>query len=258
MRIGIDVGGSHIGLGLVDKDGNIILKKEEDICLKENTIDSKEIITNTIIEFVNKILLEEKIKNSDIELIGIAFPGTISNGCVIKAENLGIEKYNIVDILHKKLNIPIYLRNDAKCAALAEKTYGALKDYDDAIFLTVGTGVGGAVFLNGKLLVPKRYEAFEIGHMAINDKGIRCNCGRVGCFETFASIKRFKDNIKSILKKEEINSIELRNLIIKEKDNKYINDIIEEYTQHLAIGIANLINIFEPQAVCIRRKFCIL
>lgn len=258
MRIGIDVGGSHIGLGLIDKDGKIILKKEEDICLKSNINTAKEIIVNNIVKFTKEILEEKGMNISDLELIGIAFPGTISGKVVIKAENLGIENFNIVDDINKQINIPIYLRNDAKCAALAEKEYGVLKEYEDSIFLVVGTGVGGAVFLGNKLLVPKKYEGFEIGHMAISKEGIRCNCGRTGCFETYTSMKRLKAKIKSKLKLKEIDGKELKELILQDKNMKKIDNIIEEYSENLAIGIANLINIFEPEVVCIRWKFCTL
>lgn len=258
MRIGIDVGGSHIGLGLIDDNGKLLLKKEEDICLKSNINTAKEIIVNNIVKFIKQILEEEKINIKNLELIGISFPGTISTNCVVKAENLGIENFNIVEEIKKQLNLPIYLRNDAKCAALAEKEYGVLKNYEDAVFLVVGTGVGGAAFLGGKLLIPKRYEGFEIGHMAISKDGVRCNCGRIGCFETYTSMKRLKDKIRDKLKLRNIDGKELREVITQEKNRKKINNIIEEYTENLAIGIANLINIFEPEVVCIRWKLCTL
>ena len=145
MRIGIDVGGSHIGLGIIDDNEVLLFKKEKDYSHHEE--DMSNVVIETIIELVNQIIEENEINLSNIELIGIAFPGTISNGIVVKAENLGIRNLNIKEKLEKEFKIPVYLQNDAKCAAIAEKEIGSLKEYDDALFLVIGTGIGGAVFL---------------------------------------------------------------------------------------------------------------
>lgn len=150
MRIGIDVGGSHIGLGIIDDNGILLLKKEKDY--SHHKEDMSKIIIENITELINQIIDEKKLKLSDIELIGIAFPGTISKGIVVKAENLGIKNLNIKEKLEAEFKIPVYLQNDAKCAAIAEKQIGNLKEYDDAIFLVIGTGIGGAVFLGRKTI----------------------------------------------------------------------------------------------------------
>lgn len=168
MRIGIDVGGSHIGLGIIDDKGILLLKEERDYSHYEK--DMSNMVIKTIIELLNIIMEEKGITASDIELMGVAFPGTISNGIVVKAENLGIKNLNIKEKLEEEFKIPVYLQNDAKCAAIAEKEIGSLKEYDDALFLVIGTGIGGAVFLDGKLLKPKRYSGFEVGHIAIHNR----------------------------------------------------------------------------------------
>lgn len=108
------------------------------------------------------------------------------------------------------------------------------------------------------MLIPKRYEGFEVGHITINLKGEKCNCGKNGCFEVYGSIKRFKNKIKKELKLKNIEGKELKDIISKPNNLKKIEQIIDEYSENLAIGISNLINIFEPEAVCIRRRFCIL
>lgn len=167
MRIGIDVGGSHIGIGLIH-DGKLLLKKEKDYSYYEK--DMSNIVIKIIIELIKQITKENNLEVSNIELIGIAFPGTISNGIVVKAENLGIKNLKIKEILETEFKIPVYLQNDAKCAAIAEKEVGSLKEYDDALFLVIGTGIGGAVFLDGKLLKPKRYSGFEVGHISIQKR----------------------------------------------------------------------------------------
>lgn len=253
MKIGIDVGGSHIGLGLVNEKGNLILKKEKDYEKKQSDMSS--IVLETIINLIKEILKEKNLKEEDIESIGIALPGTVSKSSVIKAENLGIQNFEIVKELKKEINIPINLENDAKCAAIAEKEIGSLKKYDDALFLIIGTGVGGAVFFNGKLLKPKRYSGFEVGHMVIKKDGIECNCGRKGCFETYASMRRLKEKISKEFNLQTIDGIKIREFIEQNKENDKLNTIINEYIENLETGLANLINIFEPQAISIGGSF---
>lgn len=251
MKIGIDVGGSHIGLGIIDSNGKLLLKTEKDYDTREN--DMSNIVLETIKELLNQILKEQQIEQ--IESIGIAFPGTVSNGVVVKAENLGIENLKIAEELKKEYNIPIYLENDAKCAAIAEKTYGSLKEYDDSLFLIIGTGVGGAAFLNGKLLKPKRYSGFEVGHMVIQKHGEKCNCGRNGCFEAYASMKRLKQKIKTKFNLKSIDGKLIKQFILENNDNEELNKILNTYIEDLSIGIANLINILEPEAICIGGSF---
>lgn len=253
MKIGIDVGGSHVGLGLVDKNRKLVLKKEKDYDKRQG--DMSNIVLETIIELIYKIINENNIKKEEIESIGLAFPGTVSETTVIKAENLGIENLEIEKELKKHFNIPIHLENDAKCAAIAEKEFGSLKKYQDALFLIVGTGVGGAVFLDNKLLRPKRYSGFEVGHMVINKNGIECNCGRKGCFETYSSMKRLKEKISKEFNLNTIDGIKIREFMEQNQENEKLNKILDEYIQDLQIGIANLINIFEPQAISIGGSF---
>lgn len=253
MKIGIDVGGSHVGLGLVDKNGKLVLKEEKDYNNRQK--DMSNIVVETIIELIYKAINENNVKKEDIESIGLAFPGTVSETTVIKAENLGIENLEIEKELKKHFNIPIHLENDAKCAAIAEKEFGSLKKYEDAIFLIVGTGVGGAVFLDNKLLRPKRYSGFEVGHMVINKNGIECNCGRKGCFETYTSMRRLKEKISKEFNLNTIDGIKIREFMEQNQENEKLNKILDEYIQDLQIGIANLINIFEPQAISIGGSF---
>lgn len=253
MKIGVDVGGSHVGIGIVNATGNLLLKKEKDYDKKQD--DMSNIVLNTIIEIIKEIIQENNINLEEIESIGIAFPGTVSETSVIKAENLGIENYEVVKKIQKEFNVPIYLENDAKCAAIAEKELGSLKKYEDSVFLIVGTGIGGAVFLDGKLLKPKRFSGFEVGHMVINKNGIKCNCGRKGCFETYCSMRRLKEKISKEFDLNTIDGIKIREFIEQNQENDKLNKILDEYIQDLQIGIANLINIFEPQAISIGGSF---
>lgn len=181
--------------------------------------------------------------------------GTIKDGVIINAQNLGISNFEIVKTLKKQFEfINIILRNDAKCAALCEKTYGSLKKYDDSIFICLGTGIGGAVFFNGKMLSSKNAPGFEIGHMIIQKDGVKCSCGNKGCFEAYASMRVLKEKIASRKKKKEITGNECYEVIKNDVEGKY-KDIVEDFIKSLNVGISNCINIFEPEAICLGGGF---
>lgn len=253
MKIGIDLGGSHIGIGLIENDKILILKE------RNFNRQDRENLKDNIIKYTQKmifeILKEKNILISDIELIGIASPGTIANGVIEKAENLKLENFDFAGILKEKYNIPVIIRNDAKAAGLAEKKYGAIKDFDDCVFLTIGTGIGGAAFIGGKLLEPKRFSGFEFGHMVVNKGGRLCACGKKGCFESYASIRALKMQVtKDLDIDSDITGQYLReNLLIK--DDPVIKDDIELFLEYLKTGICNLIDIFEPEVVCLGGSF---
>ncbi len=250
MKIGIDLGGSHIAIGVVD-DKDYIVEKVEKRLLSKDKKDIKTSIENYIIENVKDLTEKYKIKE-----IGIAVPGTIKGTAIIKSVNLGVKNYNLIDNLRKQINIPIKIRNDAKCAAIAENKIGALKDYNRSIFLTLGTGIGGAVIINNELLNTGELSGCEFGHMIVQKDGIKCNCGKNGCFEKYASMKALKNNLRSALGVDEkTRGQELLDYLRKNPDNEQINNIIDEYIEYLSIGVSNLINIFEPEAVSIGGSF---
>ena len=254
MKIGIDLGGSHVAIGVVDGNGTIIEKVERRILTKEKK-DICNFIEEYIIDNVNELKQKHKISS-----IGIAIPGTVDKTSIIKSVNLGLENYNIVQNLKEKINLPIKIKNDAKCAALAENFYGSLKNYSRSLFLTLGTGIGGAVVINNELLNTGDLPGMEIGHMVIQKDGIACNCGNKGCFEKYASMKAFKNNLRNALKLDETTKgEELLNIISNNnetnKNYKKIEEVIDDFIQNLSIGIANLVNIFEPEAVVIGGSF---
>lgn len=250
MKIGIDLGGSHIAVGLIESSGKVLSKKEVQI-LKEDEKNIKDIIENYIFGAV-----EEFSVGCEIDNVGIAIPGTVSDTTIVKSVNLGIEDYNIVKALARRIIVPIHIKNDAKCAAIAENTYGSLKNYKNALFLTLGTGIGGAVIYDNRLVSPEGVPGFEFGHMIIKHNGKLCKCGKRGCFEQYASMKAFKKRIIEELELDEkIEGEELLKVVVKEKNNTAVKEIIDEFLTDLSIGISNLINIFEPQAIGIGGSF---
>ena len=250
MKIGIDLGGSHIAIGVVDEKDNIVEKVEKRL-LAEEKKDFKKSVEDYIIEYVKKLR-----KNYEIIEIGIAVPGTIKRDKIIKSVNLGVENYDFVGNLKKEIEIPIKIRNDAKCAAIAESEIGCLKDYNRSLFFTLGTGIGGAVIINGELLDTGDTPGCEIGHMIVQKDGIECNCGKKGCFEKYASMKVLKNNLRKELNLDEATrGQELLDMIRENPNDEKISKVVDEFIDYLSIGISNLINIFEPEAIGIGGSF---
>ncbi len=250
MKIGIDLGGSHIGIGIVDEKGYVIEKSEKRIIEKDRK-NIKNIIEKYITEKVRDIIEENEITE-----IGIAIPGTISNEKVIKSVNLGLKNYPIVKKLQENINLPIKIANDCRCAAIAENRYGALKKYSREVFITLGTGIGGAVIINDKVLDTGELPGCEFGHMIIQKNGLECKCGKKGCFEKYASMKAFKDNLRKELGlNEKARGQDLLDIIRKNQDNPKIKRVINDYIDNLSIGISNIVNIFEPEVIGIGGSF---
>lgn len=254
MKIGIDLGGSHLAIGVVDKDGKILDKREKHLRgLPKRLI--KPTIEETIITNIKEYSEIYKITE-----VGIAVPGTVINNKILGSVNLGLKDYDLIGAIKNDVNMPIKIKNDAKCAALAEDKYGALKQYRRVLFMTLGTGIGGAVIINGNLLDTGEYPGCEFGHMVIKENGIECNCGRKGCFEKYGSMRAFKDNLRAELGYSQKTSGKELMAIIKnttKEDPNYskIEKVRKQYIKDLSTGIANLVNIFEPEAIGIGGSF---
>ena len=253
MKIGIDVGGSHIGVGLVE--GENLLTKLDHYYSQEEKENIENAIINIISNLTYKLLTENNFDIENIEKIGVSSPGTIMDGKIM-SYNLGLTNFDIKNKLQEIFNKEVIVRNDGKCAALAEKEYGSLKDYDDCLFINIGTGIGGAAFLGGKLLESKKYSAFEFGHMTLVKDGIQCTCGKKGCFERYCSIKSLKTRIvnRLNLQSSDFSGQYMReNLMLERKDE--IQSDIDDFVDYLRIGLCNLIDIFEPEAICFGGSF---
>ena len=247
MQIGIDIGGSHIGVGLINGE-KIISKKETDISfISKEDEDIKKDIINIIISSIDEILnkfninikrkadkflfrivkrkkfTDKFIKEKSINLIGIAIPGTIKDNKAYRINNLNIKEFDIIKELKKVYDVPMKIRNDGKCAALCEKKYGNMKEYKDGVFLCVGTGIGSGVILNNNLLESNKFIGFELGHMIIQKNGLQCVCGNKGCFEAYCSMKKLKKHIVEILDIGELSAKEINNFI-----SKYIFNVKSE------------------------------
>lgn len=247
MKIGIDVGGSHIGIGLLNDENQIVKKIEKDVTYEREN-------QNNVIDYLEDNI-DKLIKENDIQLIGIATPGNVKENVITNLVNLGLNELDLNSIINKHPEIPVKIKNDSKAAGLAENKYGALREYQDSVFLCLGTGIGSAVFLNNKLLIANKNTGFELGHMIINKGGIKCNCCKDGCFETYCSIKRFKEKVKEVLELDNCSAQELLDIIEKEINNDKVKQVIDEYIENMIVGLSNIIDIFEPEAICLGGSF---
>lgn len=266
MKIGIDIGGTHVGVGLISNEDpeEILLIKEKYIYKedKEDEAKSIETIKEAMIEGIEYILRIKKISLNDIDTIGVGIPGKTNDYEVRDAKNLNISYFPVFDFLKEYLNakrqegsleedkaIDILIKNDNEAAALCEKQFGILKEYEDCVFLGLGTGIGSAVFLNNRLLIPKKARGFELGHMTIVVDGIPCACSKFGCFEKYCSmsslLRRINDDLESKGIRFDNNDPEFF-----DKNYDLLKHEIEAFVKYLAIGLINIIDIFEPQAIC--------
>lgn len=253
MYIGVDIGGMSIKAGVVSEDGKIITK-----CAIPTPCNDDEEFSRAMLECVKKAMAQAKITANDIMAIGIGSPSVVDRekGLLIEAENIGFTTIYARDVLQKELgNIPVYVDNDANCAALGEY-YSSTKKSDNFLFITLGTGIGGGVIINRKLYIGTNGAAGEIGHVVTHAGGRECNCGRRGCWERYGSVTgliettvEHKDEIKTLSAEERISGRTVFDLARKgDKDAERVRDI---WIEDVAVGVVDMINIFQPDEIVI-------
>ncbi len=256
--LGYDVGGTKISAVIGDNNGKII-----DTLRKRTSKEyGKEALSNQLI-----VMGEELIKRNNInkvDKIGIIFAGPVNSekGIIISSPNIiGLKNYNIVDGLKEYFNVPIYLENDASAATLAEKVFGMAKNFENFVYITLSTGIGGGIFINNKLYKGSHGMAGELGHMVIMPNGPLCGCGRRGCFEAIAGGRgitgRVVENISAIRNStvfSKMRPVDIDAKAIfdaKRNGDMFAQLIVEETIYYLAVGIVNIINILDPEAIII-------
>lgn len=254
MYIGIDLGGTNIAAGIVNSDGEIL--NIESIPTKSER-SSDEIIDDMIL-LVEKLIEESDFKKDQFKSIGVGIPGIAdaNTGNVVICVNLGWENISLKQPMEKVLNLPVFIGNDATVAGVAEFGRGK-NDYKNGVFLTLGTGVGSGVIIDSKVFNGSHGIGTEIGHMVVGENFYDCNCGRNGCLETFASAtalikytqKLLKEGRMSILSEDmKIQNLDARMIFEAAKDGDQLAlESVNRLIKYLAIGISNLINIFDPE-----------
>lgn len=260
-HIGVDLGGTNIVVGLVDEYGTIIKTISKPTLSTRPTNE----IFDDIILMCKQLIKEYNLDKKNLKSIGMGIPGEIdSKKCIINySNNIPIKNFNVKEYVKKELDFPIFIANDADCAALGELTSGSAKNCSDIIILTLGTGVGGGIIINNKIYSGFYAGGAEIGHQTIIHKGKECTCGNKGCLEAYASatalIKEAQNmalkNPSSMINNKlnnDVNNIDAKLVFdCAEKGDKYSIELVNNYIEYLSVGVANLVNIFKPEMILI-------
>ena len=265
--IGVDLGGTNIAVGLLDKDFKIIAKEK---CPTRTERDISEIMDD-MGKLCKTLMDNNSLTPDDIAYIGIATPGSVEppKGMVVYSINVKMENYPISAELSARTGVKkIYVENDANAAALGEAIMGAGKGKDNVIMITLGTGVGGGIVINRKLYSGFNFAGGELGHIVIKTDGRPCNCGRQGCWEAYSSatglknitkdkLLSTKDTIMWEMIENNLENISGRTAFdAAKKGDKAGKEVVDEYIYYLACGIANIVNIFQPDVLCIGGGVC--
>jgi len=258
--IGIDIGGTNLRGAVVDPKGKIL--KRYSLSSEANVgIDN---LINNLIDLINNLRADFKITG-----IGIGIPGILDSkkGIITQAPNIkNAANYPIKNALQNKIKptLPILIENDANCAALGEYRFGAGKNLNTLIMITLGTGVGGGIILNGEIWNGAHGMGGEIGHIKIYPDGNKCNCGNRGCLESYSSLVGIKNMIKNGVKENKINKKLLQKIKSTKQDklpelfyeeaksgNSFSKRLWEEFGKALGIGISSLTNLLNVEIVVI-------
>ena len=261
LKIGIDLGGTNIAAGIVNEQGKILYKKS---VLTGAGRWCEEII-NDIVALCHALCNEADMDMADIDSVGIAIPGGVDekSGEVMFTPNIPFTGLNISKILSEKLGgKTVTAINDANAATMAEVLVGAAEGAENAVMITLGTGVGGGIVIGKRIYSGFNGLAGELGHFCIQKDGVRCGCGRHGCFEVYASatalIRMTKEEIAYCLKNGEYTLMSDCHVINArtafdafKSGDAAAKRVIEKYTDYLANGITSLINMFQPEVFII-------
>ena len=262
-RIGIDLGGTNIAAGIVDKDLNLLYTAS----VPTGADREPALIMDDMAALCRKLCADHDIALSEIESIGIASPGIANHdtGVVEYANNLPFRKFPIAQMLRERLGVErIRLENDANAAAWGEAVAGAAKGTTNSIMITLGTGVGGGIIIDNKVYSGFNYAGAELGHIVIEVNGAQCSCGRKGCWEAYSSatglIRMTKEKIEecekagrpTLMKKmaEEKGKVSGRTAFdAKRAGDEAAAEVVDKYVLYLAEGLSNIVNIFQPEVV---------
>ncbi len=268
--IGVDLGGTNIAVGIVDENHKIV-KKASTPTLPDR---GAEAIVKDMTRLAENLMKDLGLTPDDIASAGIASPGIANRatGIVEYSCNLPFHNFHMAEVFRSFLPVKaVYVENDANAAALAEALAGAAKGTRDSVMITLGTGVGGGIIIDGKIISGFNAAGGELGHMVIEKDGRQCGCGRRGCWETYSSATGLAN-----MTREKVNELMLKKIpsvMVDEyrtngrvsartafdamrKGDKAGQAVVDEYISYLACGIANIINIFQPEVLSIGGGIC--
>lgn len=259
MYIGIDLGGTNIAAGIVREDEKIVVQSSVPTLSQRPT---DEIVKDMV--FLSKQLIKDaELELNDIEAVGIGCPGTINfeTGEVIYSNNIKMEHYMLAKEFQKYLNLPVKIDNDANCAAMGEYIVSG-NNVPIFMFITLGTGVGSGLILNGKVFRGFNGAASEAGHITLVSGGEPCTCGKRGCWETYASVTALIRQTKVAMEK---NPESLMHEIAKaegkisgrtsfdaaKQGDKAAQAVVKQYAQYVADGIVSVENVLQPDIISV-------
>ena len=259
--IGVDLGGTTITAGIVDDEYNVIAKCTCDTNLPqpEATIEKK------IADLCTQLLNDNNMKIEDLEWVGIGTPGSVNSrtGIVDFNANFGYFDWELEKHMEQCLGCKVFIENDANAAAYGEYIAGGARGAKYAVVITLGTGIGGGIIIDGKIFVGFNYAGAELGHMVIQKDGRPCMCGRNGCWEKYASARALTEDTKAAMLSHPKNMMwTLVDGDIEKVNAKTAFDgmragdqlairLINKYVEYIACGVTNVINIFQPEVICI-------
>lgn len=264
--IGIDLGGTNIVAGVVDENYSILSKAST----KTNCPRPAQEIADDMAAMAVQAVKEAGLTMEDIQWVGVGTPGIANSetGIIEYSNNLGFENTPMAEMIRKHIDKPVYIENDANAAAYGEYVAGAAKGAKNAVCITLGTGVGGGIIIDGKIYAGSNFGGAEIGHTVISVDGPQCSCGRKGCFEVFSSatglvrmtrekMAECPDSKMHEVTAERGGKVSARTAFdCMRMGDKAAKEVVDFYIRCLAAGITNTINIFQPDVLCIGGGVC--
>ncbi|SMC37422.1 ROK family protein [Papillibacter cinnamivorans] len=261
MYIGIDVGGTNLAAGLVDQEGRLLASSKR----KVNPSLGPEAIVSDILAVALEVLEAGGASREQVEWVGMGIPGTVdrASGVIIYTCNLPFLNTPVRKLFQSGWNIPVLLDNDANCALLGEVFCGAARGRESALVLTIGTGIGAGVLIDGRIFTGFNGAGTEVGHMVIETGGRLCTCGRRGCWETYASatglkaltreeMERSPESLMWRLSGGTLEGAGGRTAFLAAREgDEAARRVTEEYIRFLGAGVVNLVNIFQPEILCL-------
>ena len=264
-RIGIDLGGTNIVAAVVDDQYNIVGKSKT----PTNSPRSAEEIFDDIAKVCREAIAEANLTIDDISSIGMGTPGTVNGDGVIEfANNLGFNNVPAREMLKERLgDIPVFIDNDANCAALGEAYAGCGNGSNNFVAVTLGTGVGSGIIVDGKIVKGVNFAGGECGHMVIMVDGEQCTCGRKGCWEAYASatalirqtkaaMEKYPDSVMHELAAEEGKVSGRTAFDAMRKGDIAGIKVVNDYIKYVACGLINIVNALQPEIVCVGGGIC--
>lgn len=264
-RIGVDLGGTNIVAGVVDENYRIVATARCKTALPRPA----DAIMADIVELCRQAVQNAGITMEDIVAVGVGSPGACNaeTGIVEYASNLGFENVPMREILEKALGKPVSIENDANAAAYGEFVAGAAKGKNSCVCITLGTGVGGGVIIGGKIMAGHNFAGAELGHTVITVDGEPCSCGRKGCWEAYASATALIRQTKRAMEQNPDSKMWKLAGTLEHVSGRTAFDamragdaagkaVVDAYIRHIAVGVCNMVNIFQPEVLCVGGGIC--